>query len=63
MRETGIDGFNLSYAVLDEGFRDFITLIVPELQSRGLYKTAYAEGALRHKLFGQGDRRARQRAA
>ncbi|NPD16759.1 LLM class flavin-dependent oxidoreductase [Xinfangfangia sp. D13-10-4-6] len=55
-RDTGIDGFNLSYAVLDEGFRDFITLVVPELQSRGLYKTSYAQGTLREKLRGPGAR-------
>jgi hypothetical protein len=30
--------------------------VVPELQQRGRYKTAYADGALRHKLFGQGPR-------
>ena len=33
--------------MLDEGFRDFIALIVPELQSRGRYKTAYRDGTLR----------------
>lgn len=27
---------------------------MPELQSRGLYKTAYAEGTLRSRLFGEG---------
>jgi alkanesulfonate monooxygenase len=30
--------------------------VIPELQNRGSYKTAYAEGSLRHKLFGAGDR-------
>ncbi|MCX5581681.1 hypothetical protein [Kaistia terrae] len=50
--DTGVDGFNLSYAVLDAGFRDFIDLVVPELQNRGLYKEQYAEGTLRQKLFG-----------
>lgn len=54
--ETGIDGFNLSYAVMDGGFRDFIDLVVPVLQERGLYKTGYRDGSLRHKLFGGGDR-------
>jgi hypothetical protein len=29
--------------------------VVPELQNRGLYKTAYGEGTLRNKLFGEGD--------
>lgn len=54
--ETGIDGFNLSYAVMDGGFRDFIDLVVPVLQERGLYKTSYRDGSLRQKLFGAGNR-------
>lgn len=53
MDETGIDGFNLSYAVLPEGFTDFIMLVVPELQRRGRYKAAYAPGTLRQKLSGR----------
>ncbi|WP_027474311.1 LLM class flavin-dependent oxidoreductase [Curvibacter gracilis] len=52
--DTGIDGFNLARTVYPESFADFIDLVVPELQSRGVYKTQYAEGPLRHKLFGQG---------
>ncbi|TBU82868.1 N5,N10-methylene tetrahydromethanopterin reductase [Pseudomonas daroniae] len=54
--ETGLDGFNLTRIVSPESYADFIELVVPELQNRGLYKTAYAEGSLRHKLFGQGPR-------
>ena len=49
---TDIDGFNLAYAVLPESFSDIVTLLVPELQARGLYKTEYAPGTLREKLFG-----------
>jgi FMN-dependent oxidoreductase (nitrilotriacetate monooxygenase family) len=56
MAQTGVDGFNLSYAVLPESFEDVVDLLIPELQSRGLYKTAYAPGALREKLFGCGPR-------
>jgi alkanesulfonate monooxygenase len=52
---TGVDGFNLAYAVLPESFEDVVTLLVPELQARGRYKTAYAPGTLREKLFGAGD--------
>lgn len=48
---TGIDGFNLAYAVLPESFEQVVDLLVPELQSRGRYKTAYAEGTLREKLL------------
>jgi FMN-dependent oxidoreductase (nitrilotriacetate monooxygenase family) len=51
---TGIDGFNLTFAVMPETFRDIVDLVVPELQRRGAYRTDYDEGALRHKLFGRG---------
>ncbi|MHA4869850.1 LLM class flavin-dependent oxidoreductase [Duganella sp. PWIR1] len=51
MRETDLDGFNLTRTVTPETFTDFIDLIIPELQERGLYKTAYDEGTLRQKLF------------
>jgi FMN-dependent oxidoreductase (nitrilotriacetate monooxygenase family) len=50
MDATGIDGFNLSYAVTPGGFEDFADLIVPELQQRRRYKTAYRDGTLREKL-------------
>ena len=33
-------------------FVDVVDLLVPELQRRGRYKTAYTKGALREKLFG-----------
>jgi FMN-dependent oxidoreductase (nitrilotriacetate monooxygenase family) len=56
MEQTDVDGFNLAYAVLPETFADIVTLLVPELQARGLYKTRYTEGTLREKLFGQGPR-------
>lgn len=54
--DTGIDGFNLTRTVVPECFEDFIDLVVPELQARGLHKTQYTPGGLRHKLFGHGDR-------
>ncbi|MCO7620875.1 LLM class flavin-dependent oxidoreductase [Pseudomonas guariconensis] len=50
--QTGLDGFNLTRTVTPESFEDFIDLVVPELQRRGRYKTAYSEGTLREKLFG-----------
>lgn len=49
--ETGLDGFNLTRTVTPESFEDFIELVIPQLQQRGRYKTAYAEGTLREKLF------------
>ena len=54
VEETDIDGFNLARTVTPECYADFVNLVVPELQERGVYKTAYAEGALREKLFGAG---------
>jgi FMN-dependent oxidoreductase (nitrilotriacetate monooxygenase family) len=56
VEDTGLDGFNLTRTVTPESYEDFIDLVIPVLQQRGLYKTAYADGSLRHKLFGQGDR-------
>jgi long-chain alkane monooxygenase len=49
--ETDIDGFNLFRLVVPESLNAFVDLAVPELQSRGVYKTAYTEGTLREKLF------------
>ena len=54
--EADVDGFNLSRTVVPESYEDFVDLVVPELQSRGIYKTAYAEGSFRHRLFNEGDR-------
>lgn len=52
MTETGIDGFNLTRTVTPECYEDFIDLVIPVLQARGIYKTAYAQGTFREKLGG-----------
>ncbi|WOE79886.1 LLM class flavin-dependent oxidoreductase [Pseudomonas protegens] len=52
--ETGLDGFNLTRIVTPESYVDFIDLVIPELQRRGSYKTAYDDGTLREKLFHEG---------
>ena len=52
MTEADVDGFNLSRTVMPECVTDVVDLLVPELQARGIYKTAYAPGTLRDKLFG-----------
>jgi FMN-dependent oxidoreductase (nitrilotriacetate monooxygenase family) len=52
--ETGLDGFNLTRIVTPESYEDFVDLVIPELQRRGSYKTAYDEGTLRSKLFPEG---------
>ena len=49
--EADLDGFVLARTVTPECFVDFVDLAVPELQRRGVYKTTYAEGTLRQKLF------------
>jgi hypothetical protein len=48
-----VDGFILSRTVTPECFEDFIGLVVPVLQERGVYKEAYEPGTLRRKLFGK----------
>lgn len=54
VEETGVDGFNIAYAVTPGSFEDIVGYIVPELQRRGVYPTAYRPGTLREKLFGAG---------
>ena len=56
MEEGDVDGFNLTRTVEPECWEDFVDLVVPALQERGIHKAAYREGTLRHKLFGRGDR-------
>ena len=56
LEEADIDGFNVAYTVLPECFENIVEMVVPEMQARGLYKTEYAEGSMRQKLFGRGDR-------
>lgn len=56
MVEGEIDGFNLTRTVVPECWEDFVAFVVPALQARGIHKTAYRAGALRHKLFGRGAR-------
>jgi alkanesulfonate monooxygenase len=53
---SGVDGFNLAYTVMPESVTDFVDMVVPELQKRGIFKTAYSPGTMRAKLFGAGDR-------
>lgn len=62
IEEGEIDGFNLTRTVVPESWEDFVTFVVPALQDRGLHKPAYAEGSLRRKLFGRGDRLSAQHA-
>lgn len=54
MDKTDIDGFNLTPILEPETYVDFVDLVVPELQRRGLYKLEYPSGTYREKLFGHG---------
>ena len=56
VEETDVDGFNLAYAITPGTFEDIVEFVIPELRKRGAYPEAYAEGTLRHKLHGRGDR-------
>ena len=44
------DGFNVLPAYFPGGLNDFVDLVVPELQQRGLYRTAYEGPTLRDLL-------------
>ena len=52
MEVADLDGFNVARIVAHETLENFIDLVVPELQRRGLYKTAYRPGTFREKMFG-----------
>lgn len=46
----GADGFNILPPWLPTGLTDFVDLVVPELQRRGLFRTAYEGRTLRENL-------------
>ncbi|MGX7704950.1 LLM class flavin-dependent oxidoreductase [Methylobacterium sp. Gmos1] len=46
----GADGFNIMPPVLPTGLDDVATLLIPELQRRGLFRTEYAGRTLREHL-------------
>ncbi|MCS0542603.1 NtaA/DmoA family FMN-dependent monooxygenase, partial [Aeromonas veronii] len=54
VEETGVDGFNIAYAITPGTFKDFIELVVPVLQERGLVRKEYEGDTLRDSLFGEG---------
>jgi long-chain alkane monooxygenase len=55
-QDAGVDGINLVNAGSPESYEEFVDLVAPVLRGRGLMQRDYAEGTLRHKLFGRGDR-------
>jgi hypothetical protein len=44
------DGFNVTPATLPGGGEDFVDMVVPELQRRGLFRTEYEGRTLRENL-------------
>src|SRR5262249_40024051 len=52
--QTDVDGLNMPFAVSPGDFEDIADMLVPELTRRGRYKSEYAQGTLREKLFGAG---------
>jgi len=57
--EADVDGFNLAYAITPGTFEDIVEHLVPELQDRGLLRTAYEGTTLRENLYGKGQARLR----
>jgi len=46
----GVDGFLFHASTLPGGLDDFVELVVPELQGRGLFRTEYEGTTLRENL-------------
>ncbi|MFG3343784.1 NtaA/DmoA family FMN-dependent monooxygenase [Streptomyces sp. NPDC048018] len=49
-RHGAVDGFNVSPYLIPDGLDDIVDLLVPELQERGVYRTAYTGSTLREHL-------------
>jgi N-acetyl-S-(2-succino)cysteine monooxygenase len=50
LAEEACDGFNVMPPLFPGSLRDFVDLVVPELQRRGLFRTAYEATTLRGNL-------------
>jgi alkanesulfonate monooxygenase len=48
--ERGADGFNVVPPLLPGGFEDFVRLVVPELQRRGIFRKEYEGRSFRENL-------------
>jgi hypothetical protein len=49
-RHGAIDGFNITPYLIPDGLDDIVELLIPELQERGGYRTAYTGTTLREHL-------------
>lgn len=56
VERTDLDGFNVHSNVSPHSYLDFVELVVPVLQARGLFRSRYQpqERTLRERLFGAG---------
>ena len=54
----GVDGFNITPLVQPGSHEDFVHLVVPELQRRGLFRRQYDGETLREHYYGPGRTRA-----
>ncbi|MEH2066442.1 MAG: LLM class flavin-dependent oxidoreductase [Nostoc sp.] len=50
LTEEGSDGFNVMFPFIPEGLNDFVDKVVPELQSRGIFRKEYEGKTLRENL-------------
>jgi FMN-dependent oxidoreductase (nitrilotriacetate monooxygenase family) len=55
--DGGVDGFNLCGIHTPASYDDFVDMIVPELQKRGLFRKRYEGKTLREHYFGPGQQR------
>lgn len=49
-RETGCHGFNVTPTIMPSSIEDFVDQVVPILQRRGIYRTAYEGSTFRENL-------------
>jgi len=49
-RSGAADGFNIMFSSAPDGIEDFVDLVVPELQRRGLFRTEYEGRTFRENL-------------
>lgn len=48
-KQGAADGFNIMPGLLPDGAEDFVELVIPVLQQRGLFRTEYQENTLRER--------------
>ncbi|KAK4210873.1 dimethyl-sulfide monooxygenase [Rhypophila decipiens] len=55
VEEADVDGFNFTYTVFPQSFKDIIDLLLPELRKRGLFWDDYAApgGTYRENFYGK----------